>query len=58
MMNPYRNTTCHNEVAKALASRPRVSSAPPISTILREPSRSTIQPTSGELIPLMTCDTE
>ena len=55
---PYSTTMCHKLGGPALASNPTVSSAPPIRISRRGPSRSTSQPTSGELMPLTICDTE
>ena len=55
---PYRKTICQSWVIQAFASRPTVSSAPPIRISRGGPSRSTSQPTSGELMPFTTCDTE
>ena len=55
---PYSTTTCQSCVVQALASNPTVSSAPPVRISLGGPNRSTSQPTSGELIPVTTCDTE
>ena len=55
---PYSTTICQSWVAQAFASNPMVSSAPPIRISRGGPSRSTSQPTSGELMPLTICDTE
>jgi hypothetical protein len=49
---------CQSCVAPAFAISPTVSSAPPIRISRGGPSRSTSQPTSGELAPDTTCDTE
>ena len=58
MTTPYSRTMCQSCVAQAFASRPAVSSAPPIRIRREGPNRSTNQPTSGELTPFTICDTE
>jgi hypothetical protein len=55
---PYSTITCHNVLANELAARPAASKAPPMRISRFGPSRSTRMPTSGEVAPLISCDTE
>jgi hypothetical protein len=55
---PYSSTICHSAVTKALAQSPIPSSTLPISSSRRGPSRSTSTPTSGALMPPISCETE
>jgi hypothetical protein len=58
MTTPYNTITCHSASANALATRPSASNPPPIRMSFCGPSRSTSTPTSGDVAPVTSCDTE